>query len=185
MTDMWLIPTRKCTLSVDITTGKAYKVTDIEDDDGRVYCFNDDIEDKRYVYAEHIENGEFELVEGFCKHYLRTGDVLVLRNEQRYVVMKDYGKHHEETYLGISGYGWVDPEHYKSDLTNKLRHGKPFDVMKVMRPKRKCEHFMSIDTDSFEVVFERVEPKKMTVEEIEAILGYKVDIVDQEGKESE
>lgn len=116
----------------------------------------------------------------FDKSCLRTGDVLVLRNEQRYVVMKDYGKRHEETYLEIAGYGWVNPENYKSDMTNKLRYGKPFDVMKVMRPSMKSAHFMSTDTDYFEVVFERVEPKKMTVEEIEAILGYKIEVVDDE-----
>lgn len=118
----------------------------------------------------------------FGKSDLVNGDILVMRNEQRYVVMKDYGGTGENTFLAINTRGWCDTPSFSENLT--CRSNSNFDIMKVLRPMGLYANTIGGHDDSdYKVVYERDESrKKMTVEEIEQRLGYKIAIVDEEGK---
>lgn len=116
----------------------------------------------------------------FGKSDLSNGDLLVMRNGEHYVVMKNYydGK---DTWLCVNAYGWLDP--YTS-FGEEMRCSTMdcFDVMRVLRPNGRFANFARFCEDDYKVVYERDESrKKMTVEDIERELGYKVAIVDKDG----
>lgn len=116
----------------------------------------------------------------FGKSDLSNGDILVMRNGEHYVVMKNYydGK---DTWLCVNASGWLDP--YTSFCEDmRCSNMDCFDVMRVLRPLGRFANFSQSCEDDYEVVYERDESrKKMTVEEIEAKLGYKIAVVDKEG----
>lgn len=118
----------------------------------------------------------------FGKSDLVTGDILFARNGNRYVVMKDYGESRADVFLNLSRSSWSDPDDYNEDLTCGI--SRNFDVLRVIRPiHRRSNCIGALDESGYKIVFQRDESrKKLTVEEIERLLGYKVAIVDEEGK---
>lgn len=117
----------------------------------------------------------------FGKSDLVNGDLLVMRNGEHYLVMQNYAVRKLDTWVGVNVSGWCDPESFKEDLTHN-GWNNDYDVVKVMRPDFRYANPYHYDEKDYEVVFDRnAERKKMTVEDIERELGYKVAIVDKDG----
>ena len=121
----------------------------------------------------------------FTKDDLKTGMIVTFRNGTRCLVMRDISYplrvHHEGCTNFLIGLDdsetWTYFDNYRDDLTNMF--SKTFDVVKVERVeypldilhREKCELHEAI------VVWERIEPKKMTLAEIEEELGYSIELV--------
>lgn len=90
---------------------------------------------------------------------LQFGDVLTLRNDERYVYANGY-IHGERNHYHCSGEN-VEA-FFKKDLTRQSKT-KEYDIIKVERARQ--------------TAYEREEAKEMTVEEISKALGYEVKVV--------
>lgn len=88
----------------------------------------------------------------FKKSELVTGDILVMRNGERYVVMKTYGERGKDTFLKIDTVGWCDPSSFNDDLSCTC--DDHYDVMKVLRPIKQSSHFLHKD-NRMAMVFDR------------------------------
>ena len=105
------------------------------------------------------------------KSDLKNGMVLELRNGERYMVVGEYW---------IRQNAWIDPDDYNEDLAIKgdTKADRQFDVVRVYRPHQyDAIAVMEKKKDTSKLVWERKEPMKMTVKEIEKALGYPVEIV--------
>lgn len=125
----------------------------------------------------------------FTKDDLKTGMIAQTRNGTYWLVLRDTGcasEHHD----GIVCIG--DPHRdcflrlSQFDETLGFIGVDDYDIVKVVAP-RYCPYVNdpAEDMENGEVLFDRSkieERKKLTVEEIERLLGYKVAIVDEEGK---
>ncbi len=127
-----------------------------------VKAFSDKGND-RYSVKEtdtwHFSNDMFESIQITSINDLQFGDILTLRNGERYVYAQCY-------MIGESKNYWCDADEvkdcYNGDLTRK-NSIKEYDIMKVERQG--------------EVVYECTDVREMTVEEISSILGYEVKII--------
>lgn len=137
------------------------------------------------AWLEHMDYYKFEEVKDmFTKSDLRNGDVVVTRNNKRYVFIRDYAGSGDDVFAELSKRGRELLSFYDDELHNE-NSGK-WDIMKVYRcddPRYFCQWNTLTD---YRLLYDRnkvEERKKMTVEQIEAELGYKIAIVDEEGKE--
>lgn len=71
--------------------------------------------------------------------------------------------------------GWVSLADYNNDLTMKRMPN--LDIMKVYSLSKYATYSLSFDEHDRGLIWERVGPKEMTVEQIEKELGYKIKIV--------
>lgn len=161
-----------------LTKGKVYFVEKIDSDGD--YIIYDDDGDIYYVNPVDIgKDKEWEKVSSFDKLDLLNGDVIVARNGYKYIFFKNYAGKGDA--LVNTREGWMDLESYEDDLRNISLDS--FDIMEVYRPQFRSAFYPARDSfEDYECVFKREERKKLTVEEIERLLGYKVVIVDEEGK---
>jgi hypothetical protein len=113
------------------------------------------------------------------KSKLKTGMVVTLRDGNKHQVYIN-----AVTSLSPDGHNfltngciWHDLESYNEDLTNIF--DKKWDIVMVQYVDRTVMVYSGMNNAN-EVVWKREEPKKMTVAEIEAILGYKVEIVSEQ-----
>lgn len=107
------------------------------------------------------------------KEDLRSGMIITDRDGNEYIVFLNTKKH-EDIFVGIKDRCWGELNNYKSDLTNVS--SKNLDIMKVE------EISVVYLTNPYKsptrkLLWERKEPKEMTVAEIEKILGYSIKIV--------
>lgn len=122
------------------------------------------------------------------KSDLRTGMIVTLRNGNEYVFFKNFITTSDYSMRtsadGVFVYGqkkmWMMVSDYNNELLMKERGSSQFDVMKV----EMVGHPYSFMDPTYEknyrkLVWERQEAKKMTVAEIEAILGYKIEVVSE------
>lgn len=122
------------------------------------------------------------------KSDLKTGMIVTLRDGEEYVFIKDFvvgnnyciGFSKDGAFINTQKKSWVSLDAYKDNLITNEIYNKHFDIMKI----EMANHVYSIvdtsyDKDSRRLIYEREEPKQMTVAEIEAILGYKVEIVSE------
>lgn len=136
------------------------------------------LEDKGWYKFEEVKEMEFTLAD------IKTGDRVTLRGGYELVAM--FGGR-EDYFVGCEDKALNEFElkrFYRDDMTNV--HGAKFDIVTVTRPVGVLT--LSKDHAGFnycthKVMYTRDERKKMTVDEIEAVLGYKVAIVDEDGKE--
>jgi len=109
------------------------------------------------------------------KSELKTGMIVTKRNGKKmYVYRNACTSLHSSCDILTDGNTWNDLSYYNEDLTYK--NGADQDIVKV-----ECVSTM-VDLCSHnraETLWEREEAKKMTVAEVEAILGYKVEIVSE------
>lgn len=121
------------------------------------------------------------------KSELETGMIVTLRNGNEYVFFKDFAvdddycmKNDNEGII-VNGQlpSWARIKNYSNDLKHNTY--QDLDIVKVEIPSHPYA-FTNIPYDKRDrkLMWERKEPKKMTVSEIEAILGYKVEIVSEE-----
>lgn len=165
--------------------GGVYTLTDdnrVMDDDGILWG---PIEKDTIKWLENTYRYRFEETKDmFTLNDIKTGDKITMRNGYEAVAMfggsRDYFMGSRDTMLGE----FESKCNYGQDMTN--RNGSAYDIIRVERPVgvlRLSKHTPGFAVSMYTVVYARDERKKMTVDEIEAALGYKVAIVDEDGKE--
>lgn len=119
------------------------------------------------------------------KSELKTGMIVTRRDGMKNTVYRDVvwsdcigNDCTKGVVVNVAYSSWNPLSGYNEDLTNK--HASCFDIIKVEKPK----HPFYLQKDpkecvKTELLWEREESKKMTVEEIEEILGYKIEIVSE------
>lgn len=121
------------------------------------------------------------------KSDLRTGMIVTTREGKEYVFVKDfiidddYTMKSCEDGILVNGQipSWVNMRNYDDKLKAGINY-ESLDIMKVEIPNHPYA-FTNIPYNKKyrKLVWERKEPKKMTVSEIEAILGYKIEVVSE------
>jgi hypothetical protein len=112
------------------------------------------------------------------KSDLRTGMRVTLKNGRSFIVLLNFKHVYDKTTdILLSSEGntsWNCLSYYNDDLTHHDYDGD--DIVKVEVP----EHAYALFNKSYryQCVWERTEPKEMTVEEIQNILGYKIKVVE-------
>ena len=113
------------------------------------------------------------------KSELKTGHVATLRNGQKYMIYKDVCFSGKTTVL-IASNGHIYLDSFNDDLTH--HNSGSFDIIKIEECLLAMNLVQNVD-QIYELhmkhIWERKEPKKMTVAEIEAILGYKIEVVSE------
>lgn len=122
------------------------------------------------------------------KSELKTGMIVTLRNGNEYVFMKDFivdddytmGSCNEGIIVNGHKPSWSKMNHYDHNLKAITISDRSLDIMKVEIPNHPYA-FTNIPYNRKyrKLVWERKEVKQMTVAEIEAILGYKIEIVSE------
>ena len=159
------------------TKGKIYPVEKINEDGNYVIC--DDDGDYSFVSPGEIgKNREWEKVSGFDKYDLCNGDVVIQRTGKKMIYFNGYAGKNAALLVGIDSQ-WEPMDKYENDLTHNLV--KACDIMEVYRPTGNWVLYRKEgDLKNFSCIFKREDRKRMTVEEIEAQLGFKIEVVDHE-----
>lgn len=163
-----------------ITRGKVYPVEEIDEDgDYRIY---DDDGDEYFVHPGEIgKNNEWEKVSGFDKYDICNGDVVIQRTGEKMIYFNGYAGKNAAVLVGIDSQ-WEPMDRYEYNLTHSIV--KECDIMEVYRPTGNWVLYRKEgDLKEFNCIFKRDERKKMTVEDIERELGYKIAVVDKDGVE--
>lgn len=123
------------------------------------WCHESNIE---LIYPEPQQEAAFKL---------ETGHVVETRNKKRFVFLdRPNGKRLMQL---DDNYGWLNGEAYDRNL---LRKGdNKWDVMKVYAGGNSLNCCLNANA----LVWQRIEPKKMTMSEVEAALGYPVEIMEE------
>lgn len=118
------------------------------------------------------------------KSELKTGMIVTRRDGRKLTVYRDCvcsfeDAIHNDVFVNGTSKCWHSFDYFDEDLTNN--HGyKEFDIMKVELAHHPYDfNRYPNNADVTKVLWEREEVKKMTVAEVEAILGYKVEIVSE------
>lgn len=112
------------------------------------------------------------------KSDLKTGMVVETRNGEKYLVM--LGPDCEGRELINFGSGFMPLSRYADSLMIKTGD-EGFDIMKVYSVGGSIRCLLrDKERMKFKLIWERDEPKEMTLEEIEKELGYKIKIVGDE-----
>lgn len=114
------------------------------------------------------------------KSDLRTGHVVTLRDGTKRMVYLNCAHNFvgfdENVLVDMENSIWNSLDYYNEDLTHGMWESK--DIVKVELVDHPYEFAKPISkVEVFKTLWIRTEPKKMTVAEIEAILGYKVEII--------
>lgn len=134
------------------------------------YCFKNYYEKKGYTILEWSDYMQKE----FTKEDLKSGMAVEYK-------CKSYGKRMVVGNMLIGEDGSHDLEAYKNDLTEGYV-GSQLDIIRVYKIKyvKRLEHIL--DDDNLELIWEREEPKKMTVEEmrkkLEELTGEEVEVTE-------
>lgn len=113
------------------------------------------------------------------KSELKNGMVVTTRDMEKYMFYKDcvYKNEHTLSVFAREDGVWTNIDTYSDDLT--FSDCKALDIMKVEVLKHPRLAWQKYNTNNYVTIWERKSPKKMTVAEIEAILGYKVEIISE------
>lgn len=113
------------------------------------------------------------------KSNLRTGMIVTHRNGDRRIVYNNIcvqSVYDGESILMNSTGVWCNLSNYHKDLTHK--DFSELDIVKVAVIPRVVDMHNPFDVTYTQTIWERPEPtKKITISEIEKILGYKVEII--------
>lgn len=131
----------------------------------------------KWHWADYMIEG----LAGFSIEDIQCGFLVKHRNGKISVRFPDYFLIVEDGLMRF----YSNTEHYDSTLKNDSL--ADMNIMEVRDPGRLRLDEVNKCWEMAKVIWKRDEDnrKKLTVEEIEKLLGYKVAIVDQEGKESE
>lgn len=151
-------PTCGVTEEMQDLSGKIVTIERTSGED-RYWIYEDD---NKYEWRGRMFTSiaEFQLCD------LKSGMVVEVRNGGRYLVLKDRD---DISLMNESGSTYLGGSH-----DNNLKYyDKNFDVMKVFD---KVRVFRNVKTTT-DLLWERKEPKKMTLKEVEKELGYAVEVV--------
>ena len=110
------------------------------------------------------------------RNELEVGYLVELRSGHKAMVMPVDSDENPIILVGEKGL-WNNLYCYNDDL-NHIFHGSD-DIIKVWDFSKIYRDVFSFDTKYRELLWERKEKRKMTVAEIERILGYEVEIVSE------
>ena len=120
------------------------------------------------------------------KSELKTGMVVTYRDGRKAMVFKDCADNNfptifrEEASMLISEEAtWLDLHYINEDLLYTDVYTDDLDIIMVEAAKHPFVLWLPYDQKNYTVIWERNPPKKMTVAEIEAILGYRVEIISE------
>lgn len=106
------------------------------------------------------------------KSDLKVGMIVKTREDELFMVMPACNVN-----LVLSnGRHWMSLDSYNDDCTASC---VKYDIVKVYGLTQMPHKATIVSTDSRELLWEREEAKKMTVAEIEDILGYKIEVVSE------
>ena len=104
---------------------------------------------------------------------LKEGMIVECRNKNRYLLRKV-----DDVLIGSNFDEWIKAT-YDENLCENYFHDKTFDVMKIYMSKS-TQLKNLFDNNYITCIWERKEPKKMTLEQISKALGYEVEVIDNE-----
>lgn len=114
--------------------------------------------------VEYKEDSKMELKEGM---------IVECRNGSRYLLRKV-----GDVLIGSNFDGWIKTT-YNENLCENYYHYETFDIMKIYISKSpKLEGLFA--NNYLDCIWERKEPKKMTLAQISEALGYEVEVIDNE-----
>lgn len=131
-----------------------------------------------YLSYGNINNGlvvDFPVVEykEDNKMELKEGMIIECRNGNRYLLRKV-----NDVLIGSNFEGWIKAM-YDENLCENYYHDETFDIMKIYISKSpKLEGLFN--NNYLTCIWERKEPKKMTLAQISEALGYEVEVIDYE-----
>ena len=102
------------------------------------------------------------------KMKLKEGMIIECRNGHRYLLRKV-----DDNLIGSNNTGYIDIRYDEQLNENE------FDIMKIYESNA-CVLGNLFNNDYLECIWERKEPKKMTLAQISEALGYEVEIIDNE-----
>lgn len=111
---------------------------------------------------------------------LETGQVIKLRNGNKYVVLC---KQDETIFMGIGDNGrhkntsFMSQENYDVNLKARYKNDK-YDIIKIYEGGKSIAKCIL----SKEILWERIEPKRMTIADVETAMGYQIEIVGEDEK---
>lgn len=121
---------------------------------------------------------------GFTKNDLKTGMLVVLENGMEYTVMLgSVSVHHKHGDIIVhkTAPSWHRLSNFNQDLSQVSTDCCMYSIVAVYLPSYHIDVMNNYDTNKRKLLWEREKPKtKLTVEEIEAKLGYKVEIISGE-----
>ena len=142
-----------------------------EDVNEKIYYECDDV----YIYYLDWKSNEITVVEykEDNKMELKEGMIIECRNGDRYLLRTTCGElvaSSNDKYISLD---------YDEELNENKYFAKDFDVMKIYTSKAFILN--SLFNDKYlECIWERKEPKKMTLAQISEALGYEVEVIDNE-----
>ena len=103
---------------------------------------------------------------------LKEGMIIECRNGDRYLLRK-----FDDDLIGSNNtkYIYID---YDEDLNENKYCQEDFDIMKIYESNA-CVLRNLFNNDYLDCIWERKEPKKMTLEQISKALGYEVEVIDK------
>lgn len=106
---------------------------------------------------------------------LKEGMIIECRNGDRYLLRQNLN----ELTLICSNFGGWFQAIYDEELNENEYHKKNFDIMKIY--KSKAHMLADLFNDTYlTCIWKRKEPKKMTLAQISEVLGYEMEIIDDE-----
>lgn len=112
------------------------------------------------------------------KKDLRTGMVVTYRNGEKRTVFCDVYTHTGSMDYISNGGSWNELCNFNEDLTSRVT--SDMDIVKIEVLTNViciCHNPNELSKHQLKTIWERKEVKQMTVAEIEAILGHKVEII--------
>ena len=103
---------------------------------------------------------------------LKEGMIIECRNGHRFLLRKV-----DDNLIGSNNTGYIDID-YDKDLNENKYYQEDFDIMKIYESNA-CVLGNLFNNDYLECIWERKEPKKMTLAQISEALGYEVEIIDK------
>ena len=161
-----------CTNQVE--SGKSYKINNwILEKEHMCYVFNDnmflskeDAIDDGYTILEWEDFMEKE----FTLSDLKVGMLVENRGGDRYIIAQNEGY-----MFGANETGWMDFDNFKDDMTYTYEPEPYFDIIKVYGIPRLNTNFFNYNIKNRKLLFERKEPKELTMQEIADKFGIPVD----------
>lgn len=116
------------------------------------------------IVVEYKEDNKMELKEGM---------IIECRNGHRYLLRRV-----DDVLIGSNFDEWIKAT-YDENLCENYFHDKTFDVMKIYISKS-TQLKNLFDNNYITCIWNRKEPKKMTLAQISEALGYEVEVIDNE-----
>ena len=137
--------------------------------------------ERRNMYTEITPEEYLGGKKQMKKSDLKTGYIVTTREGEEYMVYLNVDTlftQNDDIIVKSTGRCWNKLQFYKEDLTYYDSESERYDIVKVEKANHPyCLQDMNYDRSFRETLWEREEPKEMTVAEIEKLLGYPVKIV--------